>query len=110
MSATQSRHNILNNSTTGQGIAVVTERRCQSCGGAGEDIAGAVCTACEGVGSVPDDLAVPIAQAVIGTSESRTQALDVLGAMTHQKIDAYRMRDGSVVLDDGVRLTWYQQG
>jgi DnaJ-class molecular chaperone len=35
---------------SGTSTAVVTERRCNLCGGAGETIAGAVCTACRGRG------------------------------------------------------------
>lgn len=51
MPATQSRHNTRKLPTTsGTSTAVVTERRCDLCGGAGETIAGAVCTGCLGRG------------------------------------------------------------
>ena len=51
MSATKANHNTRKHPTTsGTSTAVVTERRCDLCGGAGETIAGAVCTACRGRG------------------------------------------------------------
>jgi DnaJ-class molecular chaperone len=37
---------------SGKRTAVVTERRCTCCGGAGESVAGAVCGACRGAGVV----------------------------------------------------------
>jgi DnaJ-class molecular chaperone len=37
---------------SGKRTAVVTERRCSCCGGAGESVAGAVCGACQGAGVV----------------------------------------------------------
>lgn len=37
---------------SGKRIAVVTERRCPCCGGAGESVSGTVCGACRGRGSV----------------------------------------------------------
>lgn len=53
MSATQSNHSIrIYPTLSGKRTAVVTERRCPCCGGAGETLAGAVCGACRGRGSV----------------------------------------------------------
>lgn len=49
----QSASNPFNHPTnSGKRTAVVTERRCPCCGGAGESVAGTVCGACRGRGLI----------------------------------------------------------